>query len=72
MTSQTATAIARYSDSAEDLEIVCYLLDFQEIKDSPRKTQNPVTDFLVSRQATQSTSVKAFKGRSDLLEKNRT
>ena len=71
MTSQIATTMARYSDSAEDLKIVCCFLDFQETRDSPRKTQNPVTDLLVSRQEAQSTSVKAFKCRFNLLEKNR-
>ena len=47
MTSQTATAMARYSDFAKDLKTICCFLNFQEIKDSPRKTQNPVTDLLV-------------------------
>ena len=47
MISQTATAIDLYLDSAEDHETVCCFFDFHEIKDSPRKTQNPMTDFLV-------------------------
>ena len=71
MTSETATAMALYFDSAEDRETVCCFLDFHEIKDSPRKTQNPVTDLLVSGQEAQSASVKAFRCRSDLLEKNK-
>ena len=71
MISHTATAIDLYSDFVEDRDTVCCFLDFHEIKESPRKTQNPITDFLVSRQEAQSASAKAFKCKSDLLEKNR-
>ena len=46
--SQTTTAIALYSASADDLDIVVCFLDFQDINDSPKKMQYPVTDFLVS------------------------
>jgi hypothetical protein len=39
-------------------------LDFQEIKEEPSNTQNPVIDFLVSGHLAQSESAKAliFKG----------
>ena len=43
-----------------DLEIVFYFLDFQEIKESPRKMQKPVMDLLESGQAAQSAFAKAF------------
>ena len=71
MISQTATAIDLYSDSAEDRETVCCFFDFHEIKDSPRKTQKPVTDLLVSGHEAQFASAKAFKCNSNLLEKNK-
>jgi hypothetical protein len=45
MISQQATAMARYSASADDREMVCCFLDFQEMRESPRKVQKPVTDF---------------------------
>ena len=71
MISQTATAIDLYSNSAKDRETICFFFDFHEIKDSPRKTQNPVTDLLVSGHKAQSASAKAFKCSSDLLEKKK-
>ena len=37
-TSQTVTAMALYSSSANDLEMVLCFLDFHEIKESPIKT----------------------------------
>lgn len=40
----------RYSASAEDLAMVVCFLAFHEIKESPRNTQKPMTDFLESRQ----------------------
>ena len=49
MISQTAIAMDLYSDSAEDRDIVYCFLDFHEMRDSPKKTQNPITDLLVSR-----------------------
>ena len=71
MISQTTTAMDLYSVSDEDRDTVCCFLDFHEIKETPRKTQNPVTDLLVLGQEAQSTSAKAFKCKSNLLEKNR-
>ena len=59
MISQTATAIDLFSDFAEDRETVCCFFDFHEIKDSPRKTQNPVTDLLVLGHEAQSASQNA-------------
>ena len=70
MISQQATAMARYSTLAEDWEMVRYFLDFQETKESPRNKQKPVTDFLVSGQATQSASQKALSLKSDEARKN--
>ncbi|MDV3194007.1 MAG: hypothetical protein Q8835_03070 [Sweet potato little leaf phytoplasma] len=58
--SLVTAANALYSASAKDLETVGCFFDFHEIKDSPRNTQKPETDFLVSRQAPQSASTKAF------------
>ena len=58
MISQTATAIDLFSDFAEDCETVCCFFDFHEIKDSPRKTQNPVTDLLVLGHEAQSALAK--------------
>ena len=46
ISSHVVEAIALYSASAEDLEMVACFLDFHEIKESPRNMQNPVTDFL--------------------------
>ena len=56
MISQGVTAIALYSASADDLEIVDCFFALQEINESPKKTQYPVTDFLVSGQEAQSES----------------
>jgi hypothetical protein len=52
--------IARYSASIEDLDTVCCFLDFQEINEPPRNTQNPITDLRVSTQPAQSEFEKAF------------
>jgi len=46
-------AIALYSDLAKDFETTCWFLHFQEIRESPRNTQKPETDLLVSMQAAQ-------------------
>lgn len=62
--------MALYSNSTENCDTVCCFLDFHEIKDSPRKTQKPVTDLLESGQEAQSAFAKAFRCNSDLLEKN--
>ena len=64
--SQTVKAMALYSASAKDLETIDCFLDFHEINESPKNTQNPVVDLLVSTQDAQSASVKAFKWKSDL------
>ena len=37
-------AIARYSTSVEDLDTISYFLFLQEIRESPKKIQNPVVD----------------------------
>lgn len=63
--SHTAEAIALYFDSADDLEIVGCFFDFQDINESPIKTQKLVIDFLVSIQAAQFTSELAFNCRPD-------
>ena len=39
ISSHTTATMALYSASAEDLETVCCLFDFQEIKESPRNIQ---------------------------------
>lgn len=69
--SHTATAIALYSDSADDLETICYFLDFQETKDSPMKTQYPVVDLQVLGHAAQFASANALICNSDWLENNK-
>ena len=56
MSSQAVVAMALYSASAEDRETVACFLDFQEIRESPRKMQNPVTDLRESGQPAQSAS----------------
>ncbi len=63
--------IDRYSDSAEDLDMVYCFLDFQEIKEEPRKTQNPVMDRLVSKHPAQSASQKPLSVKSDAAGKNK-
>lgn len=45
--SQVVSAIALYSASAEDLDIVDYFLLSQEISETARVTQKPVIDLLV-------------------------
>lgn len=39
MNSQQVVAMTRYSDQVDDQEMVGCFLDFQEIKESPRKMQ---------------------------------
>ena len=46
--SHMALAMERYSTSAKELEIVCYLLDFQETSEFLMNTQKPLIDFWVS------------------------
>jgi hypothetical protein len=54
--SKVALESALYSASDEDQEIVCYFLALHEIKDRPKKKQNPVVDLLESTQHAQSAS----------------
>ena len=42
--------MARYSASAEDWDTIDCFLDFHDIKESPKNTQYPVVDLLVSTQ----------------------
>jgi hypothetical protein len=70
VSSKHVLAIARYSDSADDLETITCFFDFHEMREFPRKTQNPVTDLLVAWQPPQSESQKAFKERSLDVENN--
>jgi hypothetical protein len=51
-------AKALYSDSELDLETVVCFLDFHEMREDPRNTQKPETDFLVVGQLAQSESAK--------------
>ena len=61
--------MALYSASTEDLETIDCFLDFHEIRESLKKMQKPVVDLLVSIQDAQSTSVYAFRCKSDLDDK---
>ena len=54
-----------YSTLVDDLDTMCCFFDFQGTKESPMKTQNPLIDLLVSRQAAQSESAKAFNSMAD-------
>lgn len=49
-----------YSTLEEDLEIVLYFFDFQQMRDSLIYTLKSVTDLRVSEQSTQLESLKAF------------
>jgi hypothetical protein len=71
ISSQQVAAIALYSASAEDLEKVCCFLDFQDIRESPMKMQNPVTNFRVSTHPAQSESEKAFNWKLDFAKNKR-
>lgn len=62
--------IALYSASVELLETVVCFFDFQEIKESPRKTQNHVTDLRVSIHPAQSESLKALSCKDYFDERN--
>ena len=61
--------MALYSASAEDRDTVLCFLDFQEISESPTKTQNPIVERLVSGHVPQSESAKAFNCIEDSTEK---
>lgn len=65
MTSLVVATIALYSTSAEERDTIVYRLARQAINDVPRKMQNLVVDFLVSRQDSQSASEKARSLRED-------
>lgn len=54
----------------EDLLTVGWFFDFHEIKESPMKIQNPVTNRLVSGQVAQSKSLKALSCNGELDGKN--
>jgi hypothetical protein len=62
-------AINLYLDSAEDLEMVSCFLNFHEIKEYPRKTQNPVMDLRVSEHPAQSASQNALSLKSEAARK---
>lgn len=62
--------MARYSASADDLEMVDCFLALHETKESPKKMQKPVVDFLESGHAPQSALEKAFKCNGEEDEKN--
>ena len=57
-----------YSTLADDLETDCCFLDFLEIRESPRKTQKPVTNILVSGHEVQSASTKALICNFEVVE----
>ena len=64
-------AIALYSASAKERATLVCFLDFQETRESPRKTQNPVTDFLESWHEAQSALENAFNCNEEEEEKNK-
>ena len=66
ISSQVTLAIARYPTLAEDRETMPCFLDFHEIKESPRKTQKPLMDLLISLQAPQSESAEALRWIDDV------
>ena len=71
MISLVVAAKALYSASADDLEMVGCFLDFQEIRESPKKMQNPVTDFLESAQVAQSASENARNWKEEDVGKSK-
>jgi len=68
--SEQATNIARYSDSVEDLDMHALFLLFQEIKESPRNMQHPVTKRQVLKHPTQSASLNATRWKGVPTGKN--
>ena len=62
-------AIARYSDSADVLNIVVYFLVFHEIRALPRKMQYPVIDRLMIEHRAQSTSQNPLSSKFPLAGK---
>lgn len=63
VTSAAAGAIALYSDSGDDLEMVIYFLDFQAMGELPKSKTYHMIDLLDSGQGAQSKSEKACKVR---------
>ena len=57
---EATAAMARFSASEEDLETVFCFFDFRLIGELPNKITYPIIDFLVSKQAPQSDSLKAW------------
>lgn len=70
--SRVVDVIERYSVSAEEQETVGCFLDFQETKESPRKTQYLFIDRWLSGQEAQSESTKALIVKELLAENKRT
>lgn len=68
--SPVVLARARFSASVDDLEIIRCFLVFHEIKASPRHTQKPVKNFLVSAHAAQSKCENALNWQEELVGKN--
>ena len=62
-------AIARYSDSAEDLDTVVYFLVFHEIRAPPRKMQYLVIDCLVIEHQAQFASQNPLSSKFPLAKK---
>lgn len=71
ISSLTIETRAQYSASADDRKIVVCFLAFQEIIESPRKTQNLITDFRESKQEPQSASANAWSWKSNEEENNK-
>ena len=63
VSSVAARARTRYSDSVLDRDTTCCFLEDQEISESPKYTQTPLTDFQSSGQEPQSASEYAVKPR---------
>ena len=62
-------AIARYYDSADDLDIVVCFLVFHEIRAPPRKMQYPVIDRLVIEHRAQSAAQNPLSSKFPLVRK---
>ena len=60
ISSLVVVAMALYSDFAELREMIVCFLDFPETKESPKNRQNPIADFLESRQDPQLASENAL------------
>ena len=70
MTSHVVVAMDLYLASAKDLETMDCFFDLHDVNESPRKTQYPVRDFLVSGHPTQLASQFAFSYKSESQGKN--